>query len=138
MKKVSAMRPLTPTLSPSDGEREKLSSARLARWLSLSQSDGERVGVRGRTVRLTRCAALIPVALRLLTFIAAADESALVPVADPAPLLQELGRKMAAVRSVYLEFTQERHLKLFNEPLKSQGLMLIDKPGLIRWETLSP
>ena len=45
---------------------------------------------------------------------------------------------MAAVRSVYMEFTQERHLSLFAEPLKSEGVMLIEKPDRIRWETTAP
>ena len=60
------------------------------------------------------------------------------PLADSRPVLQELQRKMSSLRSVYLEFTQERHLKLFTDPLKSEGVMLIDRPGLIRWETTAP
>ena len=36
------------------------------------------------------------------------------------------------------EFTQERHLKLFAEPLKSEGVMLIQRPDQIRWETTLP
>ncbi len=60
------------------------------------------------------------------------------PVADPRPALQDLQHKMAAVKSVYLEFTQERVLKLFSEPLKTEGVMLIASPDRIRWETTSP
>ena len=60
------------------------------------------------------------------------------PVADPRPILEELQRKMAALRSVSLEFTQERHLQLFTEPLVSEGVMLIESPDQIRWETLAP
>jgi outer membrane lipoprotein carrier protein len=67
-----------------------------------------------------------------------AGAEALLPVADPAPVLQDLQRKMSSLRSVYLEFEQERHLKLFNEPLKSQGVMLIERPDRIRWETTAP
>lgn len=59
-------------------------------------------------------------------------------VADPRPILADLQRKMASLESVYFEFTQERQLQLFAEPLKSEGAMLIDRPGLIRWETTSP
>jgi len=62
----------------------------------------------------------------------------LTPVADPKPILAELQQKMSTLTSVYLEFTQERQLKLFSEPLKSDGVMLIDRPGQIRWETTSP
>lgn len=68
----------------------------------------------------------------------AAEEISLTPVTDPAPILQDLQRKMSGLRSVWLEFTQERHLKLFTEPLKSEGVMLIQQPDQIRWETTSP
>ena len=60
------------------------------------------------------------------------------PVADPRPILQDLQRKMSALNSVCLEFTQERDLKLFAEPLRSEGVMLIQRPDLIRWETTAP
>lgn len=75
---------------------------------------------------------LLPLALL------AADEAALQPVADPQPILQDLQRKMAALGSVYFELTQERHLKLFTEPLASEGVMLIERPDRIRWETTAP
>ena len=68
----------------------------------------------------------------------AADDAALRPVADPSLMLQELQRRMSTLRSVCLDFTQERHLKLFAEPLKSEGVMLIQQPHRIRWETTSP
>jgi outer membrane lipoprotein-sorting protein len=67
-----------------------------------------------------------------------AAEAPLHPLANPTPLLQDLHRKMSALDSVYFEFTQERHLKLFAEPLKSEGVMLIQRPDQIRWETTSP
>ena len=73
-----------------------------------------------------------------LAAVAVADEQPLRPVADPRPVLQDLQRKMSSLTSVYLEFTQERHLKLFTEPLKSEGVMLIDRPDYIRWETTAP
>src|SRR6266850_4040111 len=59
-------------------------------------------------------------------------------VPDPRPILQDLQRKMSSLRSIYLEFTQERQLKLFEEPLKSEGVMLIERPDQIRWETTAP
>ena len=73
-----------------------------------------------------------------LASVAPGADSALQPLADPRPFLQDLQRKMSSLRSVYLEFTQERHLKLFTEPLKSEGVMMIDRPDLIRWETTAP
>jgi outer membrane lipoprotein-sorting protein len=72
------------------------------------------------------------------TITAGAAEAPLHPLANPTPLLQDLHRKMSALDSVYFEFTQERHLKLFAEPLKSEGVMLIQRPDQIRWETTSP
>lgn len=59
-------------------------------------------------------------------------------IADPQPILQGLQRKMSSLGSVYFELTQERHLKLFTEPLKSEGFMLIARPDQIRWETTAP
>jgi len=73
-----------------------------------------------------------------LGLVAMGQDAALPTLTDSRPVLHELQRKMSEVRSLYLEFTQERHLKLFNEPLKSEGVMLLDRPALIRWETTSP
>jgi len=70
--------------------------------------------------------------------LSAADALTIKPVADPRPILAELQRQMKAVTSVYFEFTQERQLQLFTEPLKSEGVMLIDQPDQIRWETTAP
>lgn len=87
----------------------------------------------------SRAGWLMALLLLLLSSAArSADEIPLQPVADPKPLLRELQGKMSAVTSLYLEFTQERQLKLFTEPLKSQGVMLIDRPDQIRWETTAP
>ncbi len=80
----------------------------------------------------------------MLTMLAAgaaattAAEAPLKPVPNPHPILQDLHGKMSALDSVYFEFTQERQLKLFAEPLKSEGVMLIARPDKIRWETTSP
>jgi outer membrane lipoprotein-sorting protein len=65
-------------------------------------------------------------------------EPSLQTVSDPRPILDRLQHKMSPVRTVYLEFTQERQLKLFSEPLKSEGVMLIERPDKIRWETTAP
>jgi hypothetical protein len=81
------------------------------------------------------------VALALMSALAAAGQAGdppLQPVADPRPVLQDLQRKMSSLDSVYFEFTQERELKLFAEPLRSEGVMLIQRPDQIRWETTAP
>ena len=59
-------------------------------------------------------------------------------LAGPPQALIDLQKKMAGVKSVYLEFTQERVLKLFSDPLKSAGVMLVERPDEIRWETTAP
>jgi outer membrane lipoprotein-sorting protein len=76
--------------------------------------------------------------LVLATLTANTAETSLHPVANPGPVLEDLHHKMSALNSVYFEFTQERHLKLFAEPLKSEGVLLIARPDKIRWETTSP
>lgn len=80
--------------------------------------------------------AFIP--LLLLAFPAMPDDAALTPVGDITPIIRDLEQKMSSLESVYLEFTQERHLSLFAEPLKSSGVMLIARPDRIRWETTQP
>jgi outer membrane lipoprotein-sorting protein len=59
-------------------------------------------------------------------------------IPDPRPVLQELKSKMVSVKSVSMDFKQERELKLFSESLKSEGVMLLERPDKIRWETTSP
>lgn len=98
--------------------------------------EGARPGT-GRASGASRiAAALTTLLLTYATFVAA--EETLQPVADPGPVLQDLQQKMSSLTSVYLEFDQERTLKLFAEPLMSEGVMLIDRPDQIRWETTAP
>ncbi|HEU6449166.1 MAG TPA: outer membrane lipoprotein carrier protein LolA [Verrucomicrobiae bacterium] len=59
-------------------------------------------------------------------------------VADPQPLLEKLRSRMEPVKTVAMDFTQDRELNLFAEPLKSEGVMLMERPDKIRWETMSP
>jgi outer membrane lipoprotein-sorting protein len=86
---------------------------------------------------MKRLAALMAAMVSCTGTIVAA-EAALQPIADPRPILEDLQRKMSSLRSVYLDFAQERHLKLFTEPLKSEGVMLMERPNQIRWETTAP
>jgi outer membrane lipoprotein-sorting protein len=78
------------------------------------------------------------VGLMFAAAVLAADDDVLKPVANPRPILQDLQQKMSTLKSVDLDFTQERQLKLFTEPLKSEGVMLIGEPDRIRWETTAP
>jgi outer membrane lipoprotein-sorting protein len=52
---------------------------------------------------------------------------------DVAAFLQRLGQTTAKV-----EFTQERHLALFEEPLQTEGHLCFQKPNSIRWEVTKP
>jgi len=92
--------------------------------------------MRAGIAKLTRASKLACMVLATIT--AGAAEMTLRPVADPSPVLQDLHQKMSALGSVYFEFTQERHLKLFAEPLKSEGVLVIERPDQIRWETTAP
>jgi outer membrane lipoprotein-sorting protein len=81
---------------------------------------------------------LLALTIGAASFLVTAADAPLKPVSNPAPILQDLHGKMSSLDSVYFEFTQERRLKLFSEPLKSEGVMLIARPDQIRWETTSP
>jgi len=76
--------------------------------------------------------------LAALTTAALAADPPLQQVTDPRAILQDLQHKMSSLGSVCLDFTQERNLKLFTEPLRSEGVMLIERPDQIRWETTAP
>jgi len=76
--------------------------------------------------------------LLALTAVAATNEIAPSAPADVRTIMQEFQKKSATAQSVYMEFVQERVLKLFAEPLKTEGVMLIARPDKIRWETTAP
>ena len=61
------------------------------------------------------------------------------PTNPPAPVsLDQINQAMAQADTVFCRFVQERHLSLFTEPLRSEGCLCFQKPGHIRWETISP
>lgn len=60
------------------------------------------------------------------------------PTNAPIPSLEDIGRGMAKAKTVFTRFAQERHLSLFNEPLRSEGCLCFEKPGRVRWEITSP
>lgn len=59
-------------------------------------------------------------------------------VADVAAFLKEYTAVVARAKTLYAEFVQERHLALFEDPLRSEGVMCFRKPDAIRWETTLP
>jgi outer membrane lipoprotein-sorting protein len=64
------------------------------------------------------------------------------PAEDPAPAptvtLDRVRQEMAAAETIYTHFVQERHLTLFTEPLRSEGVLCCQKPARIRWEITDP
>jgi len=57
---------------------------------------------------------------------------------NPAVSLENINGAMSRAQTVFTRFVQERHLSLFNEPLRSEGFLCFQKPGCIRWETTRP
>jgi outer membrane lipoprotein-sorting protein len=73
-----------------------------------------------------------------LVFAASAATNEVAAPADVQAIMKSFSERAASSKSVYMEFTQERVLKLFSEPLKTEGAMLIAQPDKIRWETTAP
>ena len=88
--------------------------------------------VRWRTFALAR----LMVALAVGSASASAAHASTNPA--PAATLDEIGRAMKGVKTVFARFVQERHLSLFQEPLRSEGYLCCEKPGRIRWEITKP
>ena len=83
----------------------------------------------------TRCIAGLPVALLfLLAWLGFAGFAA----RAAEPTLAEVGRALAQADNVVTGFVQERHLSLFDEPLRSEGWLCFKRPGNIRWEVTKP
>jgi outer membrane lipoprotein-sorting protein len=132
---------LTPSLSHRMGE-----GARLVRR---SLGEGGRAGLRRAEVasatqagegRFTDwlCHKGVGLAAGGILFWAAAGVMAQ-PTNPPAAVsLEDISRAMAKADTVFSRFTQERHLSLFNEPLRSEGYLCFQKPGRVRWETTRP
>ena len=53
-------------------------------------------------------------------------------------LLADLQSKARTIRSVASDFTQEKHLAMFDEVLVSKGHFAFEKPGSLRWEYTAP
>jgi outer membrane lipoprotein-sorting protein len=54
------------------------------------------------------------------------------------PSLDKISEVMSRTRTILVRFAQERHLSMFNEPLRSEGFLCFQQPGRIRWETTVP
>jgi len=60
------------------------------------------------------------------------------PTNQTTVLLDHIAQNLGRMESVFARFAQERHLSLFEEPLRSQGYLCFQKPGRLRWEITQP
>ena len=77
-------------------------------------------------------------ASRGATAVAAAASTQATTAAKPATALAEVQRRIAQVPVLRGEFTQEKRLQGFRNPLKSQGRFLIARERGVLWSTLKP
>ena len=52
--------------------------------------------------------------------------------------LESVTKAVSGARTVFTHFSQERHLSLFDEPLRSEGYLCFEQPGSVRWEVTAP
>ena len=55
-----------------------------------------------------------------------------------AAFLDTLGRTTAKAETLFVAFSQERHLALFDQPLRTEGYLVFRKPNSVRWEVTKP
>ena len=55
-----------------------------------------------------------------------------------AVVLEQVTQRMGQVETVFTRFVQERHLSLFQDPLRSEGYLCFKRPGCVRWEITQP
>ena len=76
--------------------------------------------------------------LSALALAASAATNEISTNADVRAILDNFQKRAAHSKTVFMEFTQVRELKLFAAPLKTEGVMLVAQPDKIRWETTAP
>ncbi|MGA2139405.1 MAG: outer membrane lipoprotein carrier protein LolA [Verrucomicrobiia bacterium] len=74
----------------------------------------------------------------VLVFLMLVAGSAGAQTNEVAVFLKRLGRTTAKAETLFVEFAQERHLALFEEPLRTEGFLVFQKPNSIRWEVTKP
>ncbi len=60
------------------------------------------------------------------------------PTNQTTALLEQVAQSVGRVETVFTRFAQERHMSLFQEPLRSEGCLCFQKPGRLRWEITQP
>lgn len=56
----------------------------------------------------------------------------------PSFTLDDVSHALASAKTVFAHFVQERHMSLFDEPLRSEGQLCFEQPGRVRWEVTLP
>ena len=52
--------------------------------------------------------------------------------------LEEMSQVLFSMKSMQVDFEQERHLAMFLKPLVSKGICFFEDPGRLRWEIFEP
>lgn len=81
---------------------------------------------------------LLAVALAAVAAAGAEDEPPLLEGAAREAFLDEVERGMAGVRTVAAAFEQEKTLALLEEPFRTSGVLLFQRPDRLRWEIQVP
>jgi len=77
-------------------------------------------------------------AILTLSFMAAPADSDFHRVKDVQKLKEKIILKAKNTKSIRSDFTQEKHLTMFEEVMKSSGTFLFKEPNKVRWEYEEP
>lgn len=61
-----------------------------------------------------------------------------IPAVEQTALLVQMSKKLKIVKSLKSSFVQERHLSLFLDTLRSEGILYFEVPDKLRWELTKP
>lgn len=74
----------------------------------------------------------------LFSFFAASEAPRPYPDSETKEIVQRMSRQAALNRSIRARFVQEHQLVMFDDILRSEGVLYYQKPGRIRWEFTQP
>jgi outer membrane lipoprotein carrier protein len=85
---------------------------------------------------MRRLPLFVPAGVLLAGMLRAGDET---PEPEkPPPLRERLAQAMQSVREFRADFTQEKRLRVFKNPVTSSGALYFARPDRMRWETRKP
>lgn len=73
-----------------------------------------------------------------LSFTSAQSSQDFEPVKNNSELKVKIVEKAKNTKSISSDFTQEKHLTMFEEVLMSKGTLLFKEPNMVRWEYATP